>query len=384
MKVSICTVDMISVPEASGQAWIYLNWALGIQANGVDVLLLVQLPDSEEPAEIVRRIRFLRGQIDEVGLRAGISLLLSDPDRVRLKPVESELSRITVDWREAAAQSDLLFNFRYGLSEEVVRSFRRSAALDTDPGLAQIWISNGELQFARHDAYFTIGETVGTSSARFTDLGLRWQHTRPPVYLQAWPVVGSDTGAPYTTISNWWGEELKVDGCYLDNSKRKSFLSCADLPEHVTAPLELALCLARDSGHDAEDRSLLESKGWRIRHAWDITASFSAYRRYIQSARGEFSCAKPCYSVLSTAWISDRTVCFLASGKPAIVQDTGPSSYLPDEAGLFRFQDMPQAARAIDKAESQYERHCLEARALAEEHFDAVKVTRKFLEGAID
>src|SRR5215510_6645369 len=88
----------------------------------------------------------------------------------------------------------------------------------------------------------------------------------------------------------------------------------------------------------------------------------------------EFCCARPSYVRLQDAWISDRTICYLASGKPAIVQHTGPSRFLPDNAGLFRFHDMEGAVRCLETAAADYERHCRLARALSEEYFDAEKV----------
>ena len=92
---------------------------------------------------------------------------------------------------------------------------------------------------------------------------------------------------------------------------------------------------------------------------------------------------KPAYVTLQAGWISDRTICYLASGKPAIVQHTGPSRFLPDADGLFRFRDLDEAVRALDTAESKYDRHCRQARALVEEHFDARRVVGRVLEHAV-
>jgi hypothetical protein len=56
---------------------------------------------------------------------------------------------------------------------------------------------------------------------------------------------------------------------------------------------------------------------------------------------------------------------------------------LPDSEGLFRFRNLEDAARALRAVESDYERHCLLARELAEEHFDAQKVVGAVLERAL-
>src|SRR5205085_5330034 len=123
--------------------------------------------------------------------------------------------------------------------------------------------------------------------------------------------------------------------------------------------------------------------GWRIRDAHDLTATPEEYRAYIQQSRGEFSCAKPSCMQLQNAWVSDRTLCYLASGKPAVVQQTGASRFLPDAEGLFRFRTLEEAARALSAAEADYERHGRLARALVEEYFDAQKVVGRVLERAL-
>src|SRR5207247_2485186 len=133
-----------------------------------------------------------------------------------------------------------------------------------------------------------------------------------------------------------------------------------------------------------EDRRMLEPKGWRLREAWDVTATPDAYRTYVQRSRGEFSCAKPAYVSLDTALVSDRTLCYLASGKPAVVQHTGASRILPDAEGLLRFRSIDEAATALAAAEADYERHGRAARALVEENFDARRVVASVLERALE
>ena len=107
------------------------------------------------------------------------------------------------------------------------------------------------------------------------------------------------------------------------------------------------------------------------------------YRAYIQKSRGEFSCAKPSCMKFQNAWISDRTLCYLASGKPAVVQNTGPSSFLPNGEGLFRFSTMEEAVAAFSAINADYERHCRAARAVAEAYFDAKQVLADMLNAAL-
>jgi glycosyltransferase involved in cell wall biosynthesis len=162
-----------------------------------------------------------------------------------------------------------------------------------------------------------------------------------------------------------------------ENTKRVSFLQFADLPRLTSQPLELALYLADDDG---EDRQLLEDRGWRVHHSRELTRTPEMYQTYIQRSRGEFSCAKPSCMTFQNAWVSDRTLCYLASGKPVVVQDTGPSSVLPHGLGMFRFSTLEQAAEALQAVNADYARHCRAARELAEAYFDATKIAERILD----
>jgi hypothetical protein len=154
------------------------------------------------------------------------------------------------------------------------------------------------------------------------------------------------------------------------------------LPRLTPQPLELALFLKNE--RDMEDRRLLESHGWRIRLSREVAATPEMYQAYIQQSRGEFSCAKPSYIKLQTGWVSDRTVCYLASGKPVVVQDTGPSAFLPSGQGMFRFSTAQEAADALAIINGDYKKHCRAARQLAETFFDARRVVGKILNHALE
>ena len=127
----------------------------------------------------------------------------------------------------------------------------------------------------------------------------------------------------------------------------------------------------------------MESQGWRIRHSLEVARTPEMYQAYIQESRGEFSCAKPSCMKLQNAWISDRTLCYLASGKPAVVQNTGPSAFLPNGEGLFRFSTLREAADALATINADYERHCRSAREIAETYFDAKQVLEGILNVAL-
>ena len=174
----------------------------------------------------------------------------------------------------------------------MARRFRRSALVDIDPGLLQLWLSRGALSLERHDIYFTIGETVGQPGALFPDCGIEWHYTPPCVALDQWPAQGCQDGAPFTTVSHWASsrEWVWLDDEWHRNDKRTGFLPFLDLPRRTTQPLELALCLAPD---EQDERQRLQDQGWRVQHAHEVASTPQDYQRYIQASRGEFSCAKP-------------------------------------------------------------------------------------------
>jgi phosphotransferase family enzyme len=377
VSVTVCLApaNTIAYPNGGGHLWVYLQWALGLRALGCRVIWLEVIDPTEPVEETARKVGALRRHLAPWGLAEAIAL--SSPDGA---PLPRDVAGPFPDL-EAAVDADLLLNLWHSLPAAIVRRFRRTALIDTDPGLLQIWMTTGTIRAAPHDTYFSIGETVGTPAARFPDCGLRWLYTPPPVFLPEWPPLPPDGAASYTTVAHWWGGTFEFNGSTFCNEKRVAFLEYLDLPTRAPVQLELAVCLAE---YYEEYRQLMAPKGWTLREAWDVSSTPEQYRAYVHGSRGEFSCAKPAYVTLDTAWVSDRTLCYLASGRPAVVQHTGPSRLLPDADGLFRFRNIDDAVNALAAAEADYERHCRQARALAEEHFDARRVVASVLERALD
>jgi len=388
MSLTVCLApaNTVAYPNGGGHLWVYLHWALALKALGCRVIWLegIDVDDSDtSPAGRRRRrggravdcVATLKTRLEPYGLADTLALYAMNGAAVREDVAQGSLDL------DAAAGADLLLNLWHSAPAPVVQRFRRSAFVDTDPGLLQIWMTIGDVQLAPHDLCFTIGETVGQPGASFPDGGRAWLYTPPPVFLPEWPARPPSEPGPYTTVAHWWGGTFEFNGTTFSNEKRASFLEYQDLPQRTPVPLELAVCLAE---FHEEYRRMLEPKGWRLREAWDVTATPDAYRTYVQRSRGEFSCAKPAYVSLDTAWVSDRTLCYLASGKPAVVQHTGASRILPDAEGLLRFRSIDEAAKALAAAEADYERHCRAARALVEEHFDARRVVASVLERALE
>jgi hypothetical protein len=377
MTVCIAPTRTLTYPEGGGHLWAYLNWALGLQALGCRVIWL-ECVNSDQPAETLAiNVRRLKHHLATAGLEADVALVPLPGARLPAAVADTCLDVA------AAAEADVLLNFVYDLDSSVVTRFKRSGLIDIDPGVLQAWMATGKIEVAAHDVYFTIGERVGGASSDTSPSSpLLWHHTPPPVALDAWRVRPAGPGSPYTTVSHWWEESNWItwgDVAY-PNDKRAAFLEYLDLPGHTAVPLELALFLTES---EEEEKQLLERHGWTVRVARDVSAGPEQYRAYIGASRGEFSCAKPAYVRFENAWISDRTLCYLARGKPAVVQHTGRSQFLPDAEGLFRFRSVDDAARCLAAIERDYDSQCRAARALAEEFFDARRVAAAVLERAL-
>jgi hypothetical protein len=376
---TVCITPLtLGYPQGGGHLWEYLNWALSLRALGCRVLWLEDIGEhaATNPRELVERdIATLSARLDAYGLDGALVLTSFSGDELAPGLVVDRL-----DLEAAAAESDLMLDFAYDTPPGALAMFRRTALLDLDPGLLQLWMSQGKLQVTEHDVNFTIGETVGTSDARFPDGGFHWHHTKPAVLLDAWPAT-SMAGGRYTTVTNWWEGWIELDDEPVNNDKRTAFLPYAELPARTNQPLELALTL--DDYTAETDVPIMEAGGWIMRDAWEVCATPEDYRAYIRASRAEFSCAKPSCALLANAWISNRTLCYLASGKPAVVEDTGPSHFLPDADGLLRFRNMDEAVAAIEDVEADYDRHSRRARELAEEHFDGEQVLQRVLEIAL-
>lgn len=380
-RVIVSSYNVASFPEGGGHFWVYMQYVQGLRQAGCDVYWLERFRRGKDLDRDTRAITTFFERMARFGLEGNVLLYTQDEDSNGGPPVV-EFIGVTRRTAEAVIrQADLILNFHYAIDPRLLSLARRTALVDIDPGLLQVWISTGQLQVPSHDVYLTIGETVGTPAARFPDCGFSWIQFRPPVCLDQWPYRFDARSDAFTTVAGWWsGQWVRtiVDGQeqLYENTKRVSFLEFAELPRHTAQPIELALYLAADDGDEVAS---LERLGWRVRRSPEVAGSPEDYRRYIQRSRGEFSCAKPSCMKLQNAWISDRTLCYLASGKPAVVQHTGPSVYLPNGEGLFRFTTTDDAAAALEAVNSNYERHCRKARDIAS-LFDA----RSVLEGILN
>jgi hypothetical protein len=257
--------------------------------------------------------------------------------------------------------------------------------LETDPVLAQIEIAQGNQRtvglLAAHTHHFTYGENFGAPDCTVPLERFTYHPTRQPVILDWWrPRPGDDSPrSSFTTVASWrqTSKDIEWQGELLTWSKDVQFQHVLDLPRRVSRPLELALAI-----DDDEAVARLSGAGWRVVPARPLSDDLDRYRDYLRASAGEFSVAKAQYARLRSGWFSDRTACYLAAGRPAVVQDTGFGSVLPVGQGLFAFDTIDEAAAAIEAIDAEYDRQARAAAELAREYFDAEVVLGRLLADA--
>jgi hypothetical protein len=366
-----------------GATWTRLSWALGLRQLGWRVCFVEQigrqscLDASGQVTSFescLNRAYFAR-VTERFGLAGAAALVYERGDQTHGLTYPELL--------DVAGRADLLVNITGHLTlEPLLRRIRRKAYVDLDPGYTQFWHAAGDAgaRLEDHDVYFTVGENIGTPDSPIPTDGIRWRPIRQPVTVEHWPVAPGGPRDRFTTVASWRGPYGPVEyGGTVYGLKVHEFRKFIALPERVGHSFELALDI---HPADERDRELLRRHGWRIVDPSVVVPDPEAFRRYVQGSGGEFSVAQGIYVDTNSGWFSDRTVRYLASGKPALVQETGFSRNLPTGQGLLSFRTLEEAVAGAEELARDYDRHCRAARVLAETYFDANVVLGRFVREA--
>jgi hypothetical protein len=367
VSVVVGSAFVAQYPEGGGNFWVPLQYLLGLRALGLDAYWLEVLwtrGSAERDRDCVEA--FLT-HCEVLGIRDRVVLLHVLEGAPTLAPARTVWHGMPERVLRARARDGLLINLADSIGPWLRTAFGCTVLVDIDPGLFQIWAREHDLGVGTHDVHLTIGRNLGAPDCPVPAGGVAWRPIWPPVHVAAW----DDSGPPgdrYTTVTQWRsGESAILEGEAYDCNKRSAFIEMAALPGRVRVPCELA---ARITPGETEDRDLLQRHRWRIADPGRVAGTPMAYRRYVQSSRGEFSCAKPGYVKARPGWISDRTLCYLASGRPCVVQSTGAESWLPECRGLQFFRTLDEAVERLWEVEADYAAASRAARTLAYEVFD--------------
>jgi hypothetical protein len=364
-----------------GAAWTRLSWVLGLRKLGVDVHLVEQIDPAHcvdahgqgtSFADSANRAYF--AQIaEQFGLVDAATLIYGRGEQTH--------GRSYMELLDLAECADLLINISGHLSlKSLMRRIRRKAYIDLDPGFTQFWHASGTAVagLGEHDLYFSVGANVGTPGCTIPTGDIHWRAIRQPVLLEQWPVVASGPERGFSTIASWRGPYGPIEaGGQRLGLKVHEFRKVVELPRHVPYPFEIALDI---HPADARDQTALVQSGWRILAASEVVADPDSFRHYVQASSAEFSVAQGMYVATASGWFSDRTVRYLASGKPVLVQDTGFGRSYPVGEGLIAFRTYREAVDGAERIMRDYQRHCVAAREIAEQYFNSDVVLGRLLE----
>jgi hypothetical protein len=332
-------------PYQGGATWAVLQYALGFKRLGHDVFVL----DSAN------------GDADAQKYFAGVRR------RFRLEAAMGPYD---------GPIPDVLVNISGTLRDSRLDRVPIRVYVDLDPVFNQLWHLEGiDVGFEGHTHYVSLG-------TRLPSCGIEWIPTFPPVVLDQWPVADRVLRRAFTTVANWRSYGVIEQNGTRYGQKAHSMRRFLDLPRLSGEQFELAIDI--DPG-DVRDVDALHEHGWRLLDPRDVAGDPASYAAFVRGSRAEFGIAKEGYVVSRSGWFSDRSACYLASGRPVLAQDTGFGERLPVGAGLFAFETTDDALAGIDALRGDYGRHSRAARAIAEEFLDSDRVLMRLLEevGAI-
>lgn len=380
-QLRIIVVGLIAQYPLGGVTWDYLQYVVGLARLGHDVYYLEdtgQWPYNPVVGEVASSSDFNVTYLVSVMSRFG----LADKWAYRF-PFRSQWFGLSDRERSAVIESaDLLINVSCALQHPTeYRQVKRLAYVDTDPVFTQIKLARGQMDFRKlidaHDIHFSYGERlshVGPAT------GHHWHPMRKPILLDEWR-PSTQRREAFTTVMNWTSyKNVEYQGQSY-GQKDVEFMRFVELPSKV-APTILEIAAGMGKTRQMP-RALLTRKGWHLVDPMKVCPDLDSYREYIESSKAEWTVAKNGYVVGQAGWFSGRSACYLAAGRPVVVQDTGFSSVIPSGEGVLLFQTVEEAAAGIKEVEAHYDQHAKAARTIAEEYFDSAKVLSRLIEASM-
>jgi hypothetical protein len=362
-----------------GQAWASLQYLLGFRTLGHEVFYLEDCGDTTwvwdwEKGEWNYGLDYPAAYVNACLAPFGLGnawIYRTDKDSRGM-----ELER----FKEICRSADLLimratplWNWREEYDWPKCRAF-----IDVDPGFTQITLANGDTGWlagiARAERRFTLAQRIGEADCPIPQTGGPWLKTLPPIYLPEWPIVESEA-THFTSIIRWQGFREAAHNGVSYGQRDKEFPLYFDLPGATSQKFRMAQMGAKPE--------LLAQHGWDVVPGEVISRTPDSYREFIRNSRAEFSVPKNGYVKMRGGWFSDRSVCYLASGRPVLIEDTGLREISPVNEGLVTFTDLPGAIAGVGNINTNYSRHCRAARALAENIFSTGRILPEFIRAAM-
>jgi hypothetical protein len=354
-KLRIIVGGMVGQFPLGGVAWDYFHYVLGLAALGHDVYYHEDTwiwpfnPVLQYPVDTADyTVNFIRDFF------ATYAPNLQDRWHYLLVH-EKHYGMSAAQFAEVARTADIFLNVSGAcfIPEELGPNCLK-VFMDTDPGYNQImlkekfaWSQNVERwcqAVEAHDRHLTYAENIYGRDCLIPRMNFDWRPTRCVVTLPQWESVRqTPAGSELTTIMtwDWFRGKLELDGReYFP--KAAEFEKFWELPERVKTKISLAI-----NGIKAP-LPKIKSHGWCVRDAQEVSLTPQKYQRFIADSAGEWSVAKNVYAATRSGWFSCRTACYLAAARPAVVEETGWSRFVPSGKGVIAFSTMEEAIAGID------------------------------------
>jgi hypothetical protein len=364
-------------PRQGGATWAVLQYLLGLRRLGHNVVFVepveeqalrpagVALADSENAV-------YFHAVMEQFGFGPSAALLLAGT-RETVGLSFTQLQQLT-------EQADVLINISGMLTDKaLIETIGVRVYLDLDPGFIQLWqAAQGiDMRFDAHTHFVTIGQAIGQPDCPVPMCGRSWLTTPQPIVLSYWHVAVGPPRHGFTTVGNWRGYgSIEHQGVFY-GQKAHSLRPLMNLPIRTKERFRLALAI--DPG-ETKDLAALAANDWELVEPAHVAGTPNNYQQFIHDSKGEFGIAKSGYVASRCGWFSDRSICYLASGRPVLAQDTGFPRFVPTGAGLFSFSDMESVLNALEAVNQNYAVHGRAARGIAEDYFDSDKVLTRLLE----
>lgn len=355
-------------PHQGGATWAVLQYALGFRKLGHDVML-VEPVTADAVAAAAPYFRAVAGEFE---LEKSAALLVDGSHRTVGVPYE--------ELRRSAAAADILVNVSGMLRDpDLAGAPPVRLYLDLDPAFNQLWhdAEGIDVGLGGHTHYATVGQSLGRADCRVPTCGVDWLQTLPPVVLERWPVADRVEHDAFTTVANWraYGS-IEVAGVRY-GQKAHSLRPLYPLPGLSGETFVLGLAISAEERHDL---AALRKHGWRLIASEAAAGTPARYQRFVRGSRAELGLAKEGYVASRCGWFSDRSACYLASGRPVLAQETGLDGAVPVGAGLLTFGSLDEALDRIHELRRDYAPHAAAARALAEEYLDSDRVLTRLVD----
>jgi hypothetical protein len=390
-SLRIIVTGLVGLYPVGGVAWDYLQYVVGLSRLGHDVVYhedTESWPYQPRAATFTSQGDYSAQYLNDFFVRYAPELR-DCWHYVHLHETSYGMGKVA--FHEVARTADLWLNVSGAciipdeLSPRCVKVF-----LDTDPGYNQIvlserfgWSEKVERwcgSVGAHDQHFTYAENIHAPDCQIPKLAFDWKTTRMPIVMALWAPLAQappPMSAPWTTVMTWnaFKGQLLYQGVEY-KSKGSEFEKLMTLPQRVNVPLMVAV------GGMRVPLQRLAAAGWQVVDGPRMSITPEQYQEFIAASRGELSPAKHVYVAMRSGWFSCRSACYLATGRPVVVQDTGFSAVLPVGEGIVPFRTVEEAAAAIQEVETAYPRHAQAARLIAAEYFDSDKVLSRLIEEA--